>query len=367
MGGFKMFKRFSLALLAITLLIAGLLGLTSSASAAGGYAGYVYTETNSASGNGILVFGRGTDGTLTALTTILTGGLGTGAGLGSQGALALTNDGRWLLGVNAGSNDISVISLKNNAITSQVNSGGTRPISVTVYKKLVYVLNAGSDNLSGFYLNQGILIPIPNSTRPLSGVGVAGAEVKFSPDGEALVVTEKGTQTIDTYAVNDDGTVSGPFTHPSSGAVPFGFDFGRHNTLVVSEAAVSGASSYRVSDEGGLKLVSGSVLNGQAAACWVAVTNNGRYAYTADAHNGMISSYAVANDGTLTLLNGTAGTPGGTPLDEAVTRNDQFLYVLNNGTGALGIDAFAIQSNGSLVQLPTTAGTQSSAAGLVAR
>ena len=50
---------FSLAMLAIIVL-----ALSGSASAAG-YPGHVYTETNAASGNQVLVYGRAADGSLT--------------------------------------------------------------------------------------------------------------------------------------------------------------------------------------------------------------------------------------------------------------------------------------------------------------
>src|SRR6266853_3558679 len=69
--------------------------------------GAVYAMTNAAAGNSILIFTRAANGALANAGSIATGGLGTGSGLGSQGALALTSDQRWLLAVNAGSNDIT--------------------------------------------------------------------------------------------------------------------------------------------------------------------------------------------------------------------------------------------------------------------
>ncbi len=338
-------------------------GWTARASAAGPYVGHVFTESNAVSGNAVLVYGRTADGSLTALGSIPTHGNGTGAGLGSQGALA--RSGKWLLAVNGGSNDISVIDPSTRRVAAVVDSGGSQPISLAVHGNLVYVLNAGgSGSISGFRLNpEGELRPIPNSTRPLGGS--APAEIQFSPDGQVLVVTEKGTSTMDTYRVDSEGTTSGPTSYPSSGTTPFGFAFTRNNILVVSEAAVSAASSYRVSSRGAVSLISGSVVNGQQAACWVAITQSGRYAYTADAHNGMISSYGVGGDGSLTLLDGTAGAPGGGPLDEAITGNDKFLYVLNPANGA--INGFSIAPDGHLSALPNAGGIPASAAGLVAR
>ena len=118
------------------------LGVTTPISAA---EGAVYTMTNAAASNSVVVYSRSADGTISAPAVILTGGAGTGSGLGSQGALALSDDGRWLLAVNAGSNDLTVFAVGNSGltITDRKPSGGATPISVAVNKDMVIVLNAG--------------------------------------------------------------------------------------------------------------------------------------------------------------------------------------------------------------------------------
>src|SRR4051812_28634978 len=70
--------------------------------------GVVYTETNSATGNAVHRLDRAADGSLNFVATYRTGGRGTSAGLGSQGAVALSDDGRTLAAVDAGSNDVAV-------------------------------------------------------------------------------------------------------------------------------------------------------------------------------------------------------------------------------------------------------------------
>src|SRR5207249_7929677 len=153
--------------------------------------------TNQVAGNSVAVFARAADGTLSAAGSVATGGTGTGAGLGSQGALALSDDGRWLFAVNAGSNDVSVFRVGRDGLSllDRTSSGGTRPISLTVHGHVLFVLNAGGDgNISGFALGTtGALTPISGSTRSLSGTNVGPAQVSFSPDGRRLVVTEKTT------------------------------------------------------------------------------------------------------------------------------------------------------------------------------
>src|SRR5512147_2019950 len=50
----------------------------------------VVTESNSSSGNEVIVYSRGHDGTLSYSGSYSTGGSGSGAGLGSQGAVVIS-------------------------------------------------------------------------------------------------------------------------------------------------------------------------------------------------------------------------------------------------------------------------------------
>jgi len=84
-------------------------------AAAGSGQGAVFTLTNSPAGNRVLVWERATNGSLLATGAVPTGGTGTGAGLGSQGALTLSNNHRWLYAVNPGSDEILRISRPRDA------------------------------------------------------------------------------------------------------------------------------------------------------------------------------------------------------------------------------------------------------------
>jgi 6-phosphogluconolactonase len=333
-------------------------------------AGRVYIMTNDPSGNQVVVYDRAADGSLTWITNVATGGLGaTGLSGSNQGGLVLSSDNRWIFVVNAGSNDISVLLVNSEGVqlTDRVASGGIMPVSVTVHDKIVYVLNAGNSetpgNIAGFSLNDGKLSPITGSIRPLSGPATV-AEISFNPEGTLLAVTEKSTNLIDIYTVNDQGVAAGPTTNPSSGATPFGFVFDSKGELLVSEAPGSAASSYSVSSTGVLTTISGSVANGQAAACWLIATGNSRYAYTANARNHTISSYTIGKDGTLTLLQPVAADTGATDLDLAVSSNNHFLYVFVHGSNT--IEGFSISQNGSLQLVTTITGVSTTADGLAA-
>lgn len=331
-------------------------------------AGHVYVQTNNAAGNAVVAFDRAEDGSLTPVETVATGGLGTSQGLGDQAALAITLDERLLLAVNAGSDDVSIFEIDDDGLELiDVERVGDRPVSVTVHGSLVYVLNQGADAIQALRITgQGGLAPVPGSTRPLSTVNADGAQVAFSPDGGLLAVTEKDTQTIDTYSVQPNGRVVGPNAQPSSGATPFGFQFGPDGRLYVSEAPGSAASSYDIDTAGTISAVSASVPNGQAAACWLVVTEDGRFAYTANAGTANVSQYAIGPDGSLSLVgDGVAGVtdPGAVDLD--VSDDDGFLYVLNSRSGS--ISSFAIDpAHGALTPLAGASGFPTGGAGLVA-
>lgn len=347
-----------------------------SMSAGHGAAGAVYVATNATAGNKVLVLARASDGKLSAPRAFATGGTGTGAGLGNQGGVVLAHENRRLLVVNAGSNDVSVFAVRSNGVEllDRVRSGGQKPISVTVFRRLVYVLNAGgSGNISGFTLDRhGRLHPLRNSTRPLSTPASDPAQIEFSPDGGQLVVTEKATNIISTYRLNDAGLPRGPNAQPSAGATPFGFAFDRRRTLVVSEAFggapnASALSSYRLRANGTLRVVSRSVGTTETAACWVVITGDGRHAYTTNTGSGSISGYRIGKDGSLSLLDpdGVTGMTGAGPIDLALTNGDRFLYSLDSGSGT--ISAFRVKADGSLAAFRGVSGIPAGANGLAAR
>jgi 6-phosphogluconolactonase len=342
--------------------------------------GAVYTLSNSSSGNAVLVFGRAANGQLSPGGAFPTGGLGSGKGLGNQGALAIDEGNRFLFAVNPASNSITVFRIQENSLqwVEAGPSGGIFPISLSVNHRILYVLNngaaaGGTDTIAGFSVShEGHLTPIV-SGLPLSGANVGPAQIGFDADGDVLLVTEKNTNKLDLYSVNADGVASGPTVFPSAGQTPFGFAFGKRNQVFVSDAfggaANAGAvSSYRVTD-GGLQTITDVAADKQSAPCWVVLTSDGRFAYTTNTGSGSVSGYRVGFNGALQLLNSngiTASTgAGSSPLDAAFSNNGRYLYVLTPGTS--NIQGFLLGSDGSLTPLTQATGSPSSASGLVAR
>jgi 6-phosphogluconolactonase len=351
------------ALLAVAASAPVALGIPGVASAAPSEpVGHVYEATNAAAGNGIAVFDRYADGTLQLAGTVATGGLGAGASLHSQGGLA--RDGHLVFAVNAGDDSVSTLYAGGQGLELRdtVSTHGDFPVSVTVRNGIGYVLNQGSDTISAFrYSPDGGLSWIAGSTRALTANPAGGtadaAQVSFTPNGNDVVVTERATNTIDTFAVSQE--LAGTATpHASAGTTPYGFDFDWRGDVIISEAASGSASSYRVRP---FTTITGALGNTQRAACWLVVS--GTYAYVVNAASASVSSYTINPDGSLTLKQAVAATASAGATDAAVSPDHRTLAVrLADGSVA----TWHIGQDGSLTGAGIAPGTAIGSAGLIA-
>lgn len=332
--------------------------------------GFVYVATNQTTGNAVIQYSRAANGALTKIGQVSTGGLGgTGNGvddvdpLGSQDALVLNGTGSLLLVVNAGSNQLSSLSAGAAGVhlLSTVSSAGSFPNSVALSGNLVYVLNAhGTPNISGFRLTStGVLQPIAGSTRNLPGGSTAAPhDLRFSPDGTRLLVTEDVTNQIDVFQLNNAGLATGVTSTPSAGSGPFGIRFGRGGTLLITEANTGSVSSYTLTAENTLNVISAAVSSTQQATCWMSLTADGKFGFTSDTGSGTLSTYHVAANGTLDLESAIAGSLGsGAPLDSALSSGSAFLYVLDSALGRIvffQVNGASLKQIGSITGLPTT-------------
>jgi len=346
--------RFALGALAAAAFLAG-------PAAAGAMAdpGAVYTQTNDPAGNVVQAFQRDARGELKPAGSVSTGGAGLAALGNRQGAVELSGDESTVYAINGGSNSVSVFDAGRDglALEDVAPSGGVAPNSVDEHHGRVYVLNSGgTPNVTAFRARRdGSLEQI--GRRDLPGA-LGAAQVTVAPEGDALVVSERLSNRLETLPLDAAGRPGAPVITASSGAVPFGFAFGHRGDLVVSEAGASTVSSYRLAS-GGLDLVSASLPVGFGAACWVAISPDGTLAYTGNA-SGSISGFAIDTDGALTPV-GTTPTPS--PRDLAFSRNGRYLYAVSP-TGR--VTGYRVAADGALEQVtsvPAAAGLTGIAAG----
>jgi 6-phosphogluconolactonase len=373
------FLRGAVALLAL----AGGLALAGPAFAASGpVVGHVYVDANTAPINTISGFDRHADGTLSPIpgSPFVAGGAGTGSSLASQGAVQVSGDGRYLIAVDAGSNQISVLRIHRDGTLrlvprSVVSSGGSEPVSVTEHAGLVYVANAGSDgaNYTGFVLSRGGgLRPLAGSTFALPADAQPG-DVLFNGTGTNLVGARVGTSAIDSFQVGADGRVTAAPGSPfaAQGPGPFGSEFRPTDPsqLFVSNAhggAGNGTvSAFSVAADGTLSSIGASPFaDQQTAPCWVEITRDGSFLFTVNTASGSVSRYAIAPGGSLSLLGSTPipGPSGAGAEDARLSPDGQNLYV--NEAGAGQIAEFAV-NGGDLIPLGSIAvATGAGAAGL---
>lgn len=347
--------------------------------------GAVFVMSNDADGNAIIMYNRKANGKLKKMDTFPTGGLGSGVGLtvpidplGSQNSLVLTPDGKHLYAVNAGDDTITLFEVKNHYLKflHRMGSGGRFPVSVAVFGKLIYVLNAGANdgssvtpsNITGFMRKGQRLEMIPDSTRYLiespqnpEGSGdvpnilATPAQVQFSPYGELLVVTIKDALTATNSAIwvyemmESNGHVLPahmPFQYPTAGPAPFGFTFDTFGRLIVTDAGVSTVTAYNV-DADNVEIIGTPAETGQAATCWIVATRPfARYVYAANTGSGNLTGYRVRLDGTLHEIGLFPVGDGALNIDLAVSRDGRYLYTQNGGFGTVSI--FRIGRKGAL-------------------
>lgn len=332
--------------------------------------GFVYVATNQPTGNSVIQFGRAANGSLTKLHEASTGGLGgTGNGvgaldpLGSEDSLVLSGTGSLLLVVNAGSNQLSSLSASSAGVQlrSIVSSGGSFPNSVALSGDLVYVLNAhGTPNITGFRVSaNGMLTAISGSTRNLPGGAAAKPhDIRFSPDGTRLIVSEEGPNQLDVFVLGANGLVTKVKTQSAAGSGPFGSRFARLGVLLNTEASSASVSSYALNADDTLTVISPAIGDGGAATCWISVTADGKFGFVSNTGSGTLSTYQVGDDGKLHLASDVAASLGnGAPIDSALTSDSAFLYVDDSALGrvvSFRVHGASLQPLGSVSGLPTT-------------
>jgi 6-phosphogluconolactonase len=329
-------------------------------------AGAVFVMNNSVARNEIISFKRAADGSLQQDGTFATGGRGTGGvtdPLESQGSLTLSQDHSLLFAVNGGSGELSVFQVhgSNLSLVDKKSSGGAEPNAVAQHGGLVYALNVGgSSNVVGFTLNaDGHLKQIPNSTRFLTSNNSEAASLAFSPDGQFLLVTERASNNIDVFHVQNDGTLGSIIVNSDTEPCAFSVSFAPNGAALVSETGPAGGSnastisSYSVLADGTISPISAGVATLGNANCWNAVTPNGRWVYVSNAASSTISGFRIGTTGALTPIGETVleiNPPGSGNLDIAITADSKFLYSLNSASGTIGIFGIS-QEDGSLTNV----------------
>jgi 6-phosphogluconolactonase len=332
--------------------------------------GHLYVNDNTAPANTIAGFDRHADGSLTAIpgSPFATGGAGTGAVIGSQGALQMTAGGRALLAVDPGSNDVAELLIGRDGRLwrrpgGTVSSQGNEPVSIAVARGLVYVANAGAggSDYAGFSVDRfGRLAPIPGATFPLPDTAQPG-DVLINSTATKLVGTRVGTSQIDSFAIDRRGRLRAAAGSPfaAQGPGPFGSEFDPidPDQVFVSNAhggAGAGTVSAFSDGPGGVLTSIGAspFPDQQTAPCWVEISRDGRHLFAVNTAVPSISSYGIRRDGTLELIGSTpfsgANASALAPEDARLSPDGSTLWVVDSKGDA--VSGFAV-NGGHVTQI----------------
>jgi len=380
-----------------------------------GAAGGVFVMSNILDNNTIVSYSRGDDGRLTIVGEYSTGGQG-GDFDGPEGldplisaySLINTPDNEYLLAVNAGSGTISVMQINSDMSLQLVDtesSFGVGPNSLAYDDGLVYVSNIDADGefagepdqeglIYGYTFENGDLTPIPGSGRNLEN---RPAAVRFSPDGNHLLITSINAGSAALATGNEDSVVvygidqtGQPTKNAISGATStlrgnsegrnlpsaIGFevvDRSNGTFAIVTEARefqsegqppafpnlqTGSVSVYQLGDDGSLSpsqldlLAGQSPTVGQRTACWIVVSPDGEYFWVSNALDASISTYRFTDSsGNVELVEELAAignqptspdpatafatTDGWIDLD--ISDDGNFIYQLFGLSGRVGI------------------------------
>jgi 6-phosphogluconolactonase len=331
--------------------------------------GHLYVNENTTGTNTIAGFDRHADGSLSPIpgSPFAAGGAGTGSGIASQGALQQSSDGRFLLAVDAGSNQVSVLKIKHDGSLRAVHGGtvssnGVDPVSIAVHGDLVYVANAGlhGSDYTGFRFSGGHLRALAGSTVSLLD-GSQPGDVLFNGTGTKLVGTRVGTSLIDSFTVGHDGRLSAAPGSPfaAQGPGPFGSEFRPTDPTQLFVSNAHGGlnngtvSAFADAADGTLTSIGTSPFpDNQTAPCWVEISHDGQYLFTVNTAVQTISRYWIAGDGSLVLLGSTGLTaPAGSPEDARLSPDGSTLWVVD--AKANTVSGFSVKG-GSLSELPSS-------------
>ena len=136
----------------------------------------VFVQNDSVGGNQVIAYEHTAQGGLVETGAYATGGIGGVLGgsvvdhLASEGSVAYDAAAKLLYAVNAGSDSVTVFAVDDGRLTrlQVIGSGGSFPVSIAVRGALVYVLNArGGGSISGFLRVGERLVAIPGWHRGL--------------------------------------------------------------------------------------------------------------------------------------------------------------------------------------------------------
>src|SRR5215470_1726796 len=261
------------------------------------------------------------------------------------------------LQVNRGNGQLAIPS-RNTPLPSPTPSNifntGTGPIAMTASPagNFLFVLNQGSNNISGFAIDptNGHLSAVSNS--PFA-TGCSGSSLAITPKADIVFVACPAAGTIQAMPVSSQGvlssatTVRGPAGSPTFVSVdPTG------RFLYMADPSANAIFGFTIGSNGALSAISGSPFASGTQPLALAAAPEGNLLYVANNGSNNVSAFVIdKSSGKLAPVSGSPFATGGHG-PSFVAATGAFVFVADQGTN--DVAGFSIGSNGGLTPLPNS-------------
>ena len=220
---------------------------------------------------------------------------------------------------------------------------------------LLYVSNAGSNDVSGFSIDPstGSLVLVPGSPFSTGGVSAGGISLACTPNGRFLVAASTGSSDITVFGIGGNGALTPIAGSPFSvGSTPDGIKISPDgNFLAVALVNINAMAMFSIAADGTLTPVPGSPFLGASAEALAGVDINcsGRALFGGNSGDATtIDVFSIAPNGALSSLTGSPFTPGVGLNSNVVllSPNEHLLFASNQQSNSVTV--FSIAANGAL-------------------
>jgi hypothetical protein len=319
---------------------------------------FLVTNDDNPAGNTATFYSLATTGTPTQLTSVATGGLGSGGGFFAipRTSLARTNAGCIFVG-NSGSGNVASI-VESTLTLAGVFSGGSSDsgdLGLTMAGNYLYAGFGNSLNIATFRMN-------PDCTLQFLGDTAASDH----PDGmkahDGIMVVAYANGFMESFNISTGMPVANGDYQPGTGGTPAGVDLSRDGHWAVFGDATANGAVIEVSDisSGKLKTAVAYQVGTGNNSNNVRISPDQRFILVSNNNSGQVTAAffdtttgLISNSCTSPVLKGFASFISG--LDTTPTKGGSgFVYV---ATGRNGISMLRLRTNGSSCSLTEISGS----------
>jgi len=246
--------------------------------------------------------------------------------------------------------------------------GGFAVNRVIVAHGFLYASNGGTQNISAFSIDPatGILTPVVTSPYAVGTTSWTDISLAASPNGQFLFAGVAATNTVLTFSIGADGSLS-KVASAAVPAAPAGMKAspdGQYLAVGLPADGGGAVAMFFIAANGSLSMVNGMPFFDSGAGNLAGVDINCATTrlFGGETINGttIVDAFNIASGGVLSRVQGSPFSPGvGTNSSVALlSPNDQFLFVSNQS--GKSVTSFSVDSAGALTLVagsPFTTGT----------